>query len=411
MNTNLARALTPDQLPASADIVVIGAGVNGASAAFQLARRGAGRVVLLERRHLGAGATGKSGALVRAHYPNRPETQLTLESLRIFKNWGEEVGHGDPGFEANGFIRVVAPEAETQLRASVAAHQELGVETMIVSPEDINEIEPLMRSDDITFAVFEPGSGFADPVATLYGFIEATAELGVSIHTETEATRVLTKGESVTGVETNRGTIATDRVLIAGGAWANSLLNPLGIDLGLLPRRVQVSVFRWPPEVDSKRRHRTVIDSINHSWFRPEGKAGTLIGVEFDENGIDPDHYQEAVNEEYIDLARQTLAARFPIFANATMRGAWSGIVMQSPDDHPIIGDAPGYRGLWLMAGDSGTSFKTSPAIGICLAEAITEGAPKLVDLAPFRATRFAEGQPWVDEFEIDTRQRLTISR
>jgi sarcosine oxidase subunit beta len=411
MNTSLAKALSPEQHPTSADVVVIGAGVNGASTAFQLAKRGAGRVVLLERRHFGAGASGKSGALVRAHYPNRPETQLTLESLRIFKNWGEEVGHGDPGFEANGFLRVVAPEAEEQLRASVAAHRDLGVETRIVTPDEIHEIEPLMRTDDLTCAVFEPSSGFADPVATLYGFIEAAAELGVSIHTETDATRILVQGDAVSGVETNRGTIATDCVLLAGGAWANRLLDPLGLDLGLVPRRVQVAVFRWPPEVDASRRHRTVIDSVYHSWFRPEGKAGTLIGVEFDENGIDPDHYREAVNEEYIDIARQTLAARFPVFANATMRGAWSGIVMQSPDDHPVIGKAPGYRGLWLMVGDSGTSFKTSPATGICLAEAITEGAPHLVDLAPFRATRFAEGQPWVDEFTIDTRSKLTISR
>jgi glycine/D-amino acid oxidase-like deaminating enzyme len=411
MNTSLARALSPGELPPSADVVVIGAGVNGASIAFQLARRGAGRVVLLERRHFGAGATGKSGALVRAHYPNRPETQLTLESLKVFKNWGEAVGHGDPGFEANGFLRVAPIEAEKELRASVAAHQELGVETTIVSADELREIEPLMRTDDLACAVFEPGSGFADPVATLYGFVEAAAELGVSVHTETEATRIVTAGEEITAVETNRGAIATERVVLAGGAWANSLLAPLGIDLGLVPRRVQVAVFRWPPEVDPKRRHRTVIDSINHSWFRPEGTAGTLIGVEFEDIGVDPDGYREAIDEEYIDLARQALAIRFPVFANATMRGSWSGIVMQSPDSHPIIGKAPGVPGLWLMVGDSGTSFKTAPAVGVCLAEWITTGSSQLVDLSPFRASRFAEGQPWVDEFAIDTRPKLTISR
>lgn len=346
MNTMLAAALSPDDHPTSADVVVIGAGINGASTAFQLARRGMGQVVLLERRHFGAGATGKSGALVRAHYPNRPETQLTFESLKIFKNWGEEVGHGDPGFEANGFLRIGRPEAEEQFRACVAAHQEIGVETMIVSRDEIREIEPLMRTDDITCAVYEPGSGFADPVATLYGFVQAAAELGVAIHTETEATRILTAGDAVKGVETNRGTIATERVVLAGGAWANNLLLPLGIDLGLVPRRIQVTVFRWPPEIDEKRRHPTVIDSINHSWFRPEGTAGTHIGVEFDETGIDPDNYRETVDEKYIDLARRTLAVRFPVFANATMRGAWSGIVMHSPDSHPIIGEAPGLRSL-----------------------------------------------------------------
>jgi sarcosine oxidase subunit beta len=189
------------------------------------------------------------------------------------------------------------------------------------------------------------------------------------------------------------------------------LLAPLGIDLGLVPRRVQVAVFRWPPEIDPKRRHRTVIDSINHSWFRPEGTAGTLIGVEFEDIGVDPDGYREAIDEEYIDFARQALADRFPVFANATMRGSWSGIVMQSPDSHPIIGQAPGLPKLWLMVGDSGTSFKTAPAVGVCLAEWITGGSSRLVDLSQFRASRFAEGQPWVDEFAIDTRPRLTISR
>jgi len=411
MNTALVRALAPEDLPSSADVVVIGGGVNGASTAFQLARHGGGRIVLLERQHFGAGATGKSGALVRAHYPNRPETQLTLESLKIFKYWGEEVGHGDPGFEANGFIRLAPAEAENQLRASVEAHRELGVETKLVSAEELREIEPLMWTEDVQYAVFEPGSGFADPVATLYGFIEAAAELGVGIHLETEATRILQHSDRVTGVETNRGTIVTEHVVLAGGAWANRLLHPLGIDFGLLPRRIQVAVFRWPPEVDPRRRHRTVIDSINHSWFRPEGAAGTLIGVEFEDNGVDPDQYHEAVDEDYIDLARNALATRFPLFANATMRGSWSGIVMQSPDSHPIIGLAPDVEGLWLMVGDSGTSFKTAPAIGKCLAEWIVEGKCQTVDLSPFRATRFAEGQPWVDEFEIDTRPKLTISR
>ncbi|HKG26501.1 MAG TPA: FAD-dependent oxidoreductase, partial [Thermomicrobiales bacterium] len=114
-----------DRLPRSAEVVVIGGGVNGASTAFQLTKRGVRDIVLLERRQLGAGATGKSGALVRAHYSNVPETHLTLESLKIFRNWGDLVGHGDPGFEATGFVRVVAPHDEEKLRANVAAQQSL----------------------------------------------------------------------------------------------------------------------------------------------------------------------------------------------------------------------------------------------------------------------------------------------
>jgi sarcosine oxidase subunit beta len=93
------------------------------------------------------------------------------------------------------------------------------------------------------------------------------------------------------------------------------------------------------------------------------------------------------------------------------MRGGWAGTYMRSPDGHPIIDRAPGIDGLWLMAGDSGTSFKTAPAIGICLAEWMTEGAPRLADLSPFRATRFADGEPWLDATAYGDDRVLTVSR
>jgi sarcosine oxidase subunit beta len=401
-----------DRLPRSAEVVVIGGGVNGASTAFQLTKRGVRDVVLLERRQLGAGATGKSGALVRAHYSNVPETRLTLESLKIFRNWGDAVGHGDPGFEVTGFVRVVAPHDEAKLRANVVAQQAIGGETWVVTAEELREIEPLMRTDDLTVAGFEPTTGFADPNATLYGFVAAAIAGGARVLTLTEATAIVVEGERVAGVETTVGTIATRRVVLAGGAYADRLLRPLGVDLGLQPRRSRVVVFRWPAEIDQARRHRVVIDSTQHSWFRPEGKAGTLIGVEHGDRGaVDPETAPESVEQDYIARARQALAARFPVFAHATMRGGWSGVFMQSPDDHPIIDHLPQVEGLYVMTGDSGTSFKTSPAIGVCLAEWITAGEAQLVDLQPFRSTRFAEGKPWVDELAYAGEIEQTISR
>lgn len=401
-----------DGLPRTAEVVVIGGGVNGASTAFQLTRRGVRDVVLLERRQLGAGATGKSGALVRAHYSNVPETRLTLESLKIFRNWGEAVGHGDPGFEATGFVRVVRPQDEAKLRANVAAQQALGGDTRVVTADELREIEPLMRTDDLTVAGFEPTTGFADPNATLYGFAAAAAAGGARILPHTEATAILTDGGRVAGVEMVSGTIATRKVVLAAGAYADRLLSPLGVELGLTPRRARVVVFRWPAEMDQRRRHRVVIDSTQHSWFRPEGKNGTLIGVERGKRGaVDPEATPESVEQEYIGRAREALAVRFPVFAHATMRGGWSGVFMQSPDDHPIIDHLTQVEGLYVMTGDSGTSFKTSPAIGICLAEWITEGAAKLVDLTLFRASRFAEGKPWIDELAYADEVEQTISR
>jgi sarcosine oxidase, subunit beta len=406
-----SQTVPSSELPQSAEVVVIGGGVNGASTAFQLTRRGVRDVVLLERRQLGAGATGKSGALVRCHYANPHESRLTHESLKVFRNWDEIIGHGSPGFEATGFLQVVTPEHEDRLRANVAMQQQIGIDTRVVTANELREIEPLMRTDDLTVAAFEPGSGFADPNGTLYGFASAAAAGGARVCTDTLATAIVRDARGVCAVGTSAGRISTRSVVLAGGAWTDRLLTPLGLDLGLTPRRIQVAIFRWPPEVDPRRRHRVVIDATQGSWFRVEGFSGTLIGGERTVTPTDPDTYREGVEDDFVPQAQAMLAARMPAFANATMRGGWAGMIMQSQDSHPIIDHVPSVPGLYLMTGDSGSSFKTAPAIGICLAEWITEGKPQLMDLTPFRSTRFAEGKPWVDETAYRAGQLLTISR
>src|SRR5215208_2746647 len=128
----VAHGEYPRYLPRRASVVVIGGGVNGLSTAFQLGKRGVRDVVVLEQSHLGSGATGKSGALVRCHYANVPEARLTQESLRIFRNWNEEVGAGSSGFAATGFVQVVAPEHQQRLRQNVADQQAIGIETRVV---------------------------------------------------------------------------------------------------------------------------------------------------------------------------------------------------------------------------------------------------------------------------------------
>ncbi len=401
----------PAAFPATAEVVIIGAGVNGLSAAYQLTRKGI-RPVVLERSHIGAGATGKSGALVRAHYTNPQETKLALASMRIFRSWAEQVGAGDPGLEQVGFLRLVAPDDEDALRKNVAMQRDLGSDTMLVTPDEIAFIEPFIRTDDISLAAYEPHSGFADSNATAFGFAHAATKRGASIHTGVEVTRILTEDGTVTGVKTPAGSISTPTVLVAAGAYANTLLIPLGIDLGTFPRRSRVVLFRHPFEMPATRRHRVVIDSLNSAWIAPVTPTTTLIGVTIgDRDGSDPADFEESVEQWYIDTARATLARRFPVFAHSTMRGGWTGVYMQSPDGHPIIDKLGQFDGLFVMTGDSGTSFKTSPAIGQILAEWIADGGPQLMDMTPFRASRFAEGKPWVDEFQYGESPEESIVR
>jgi sarcosine oxidase subunit beta len=392
---------------ASADAVIIGGGANGTSTAFHLASQGMRRVILVERRALASGATGKSGSLVRTHYTNEAESRLAHESLKVFRNFREVVGF-ECGFEPIGFVQIVGRGYEGALRANVDDQERLGIKTAIISTDDLQRMMPGIRVDDIGAAAWEPDSGFADPSATTFAFAAAARQLGVAIRTECEATAIVTAGSRVVAVETSQGRIDTPVVVLVPGAWGNALLAPLGLDFGLVPHRVQISVFRWPEDV-RQRPHMVIIDSIHNSWLRPEGWSSSLIGVELGVGHADPDQFPEGVDAEYVALCREKLSARFPAFARATMRGGWAGMIMMSPDGRPIIDHIPSLQGLYVMLGDSGTSFKTSPAIGKCMAEWIAHGQPRTCDLFPFRSTRFAEGQPWVDQHHYGGRG--TISR
>jgi sarcosine oxidase subunit beta len=391
----------------TADVVVIGGGANGTSTAFHLALLGVRNVVLLERRHLAAGATGKSGALVRMHYTNETESRMAFESLKVFRNFGEIVGGGDCGFEGVGFVQLVGPAYAAALRRNVARQQKLGINTREIAPDDVKTILPGVETSDVGAAAWEPDSGFADPSAAAFGFAEGARRRGATIETGVEVRRIVVEGGRVTGVETDKGLVSTPKVVVAAGAWSTPLLAPLGLSFPLSPHRIQVSIFRWP--VGFTQRHPAVIDAVHKAWWRPEGFASTLIGVELGARHADPEHFNEAVDEGYIDGCRAALGARWPVLKNALMRGGWAGMIMMSEDGRPII-DRLGPDGLWGMLGDSGTSFKTSPAIGRCLAEWVTTGAASTVDLHPFRASRFAEGKPWQDADHYG-RERLTISR
>lgn len=393
---------------ATADVVIVGGGANGTSTAFHLAKAGVKNIVVVERSHLGGGATGKSGALVRMHYTNEPETRLAVGSYEYFKNWDDAVG-GDCGFQPVGLLVFTPPEHREDLEANVAMQREVGANTHIISAEDAKELDPSVWVGDVEYLAYEPDSGFADPNATAYSFARAAMDLGVEFKLDTEVTQVTTNDGRVTGVETTAGDIEAPVVVVAAGAWANQLFQPLGLDFGLVPSLARVTVFRWAFNRSPK--HMTYIDRINGTWARPTDGNSTLIGAEFGvKKADDPNNFSEAVSQEYIDHCRDQLVNRFPVMKDSSMRGNWAGILMRSPDSRPIIDHIPQYEGLFCMTGDSGTSFKTSPMIGKCLAEWITEGKAQSIDLTPFRSTRFAEGKPWRDEHDYGLAD-ATISR
>jgi sarcosine oxidase subunit beta len=381
----------------TADVAIVGAGIHGCSLAFFLTRQGVKRVLVVDKQYVGAGATGKSSSQVRMHYTDDPEAQLAVRSYHYFRHWADLVG-GDCGFTQTGFLRLVRPEDYDNLRQNVARLQRLGVDTRVVTREEIAAIQPGLNTADVEIAAYEPTSGYAEATLCAVEFINAARAAGAELVTETRATGVRVEGSRVVGLETDRGTIATPIVAVAASVWTRDLVGPHGVDLPLYPVRHQVAFLLRPPAL--ARGHVMVIDGTLDMYFRPHGPALTLVGAREGEVIADPDRYDEGVSEDFLLAVAEKLSYRFPPFADAGFQRGIAGFYDMTPDSKPLIGPVPGVEGLYVAAGFSGTGFKIAPATGEALAELIVAGRSQTVDLSPFRVTRFAEGQPIRGRYE-----------
>jgi sarcosine oxidase subunit beta len=370
-----------------AEVVVVGAGVVGASVAFHLAERGVGTLVI-DRYGPAAGSTARSGALIRAHYPTALEADLAWESLtNYFEPWGERVG-GGCGFTRTGFAYLVADENVEALRYNVALQRRVGVETSLVDPDEIGEIEPALRTDGIALAAHEPRGGYADPAATAVGFLRAAEALGARFERRS-ATALVVRGDRLEGVRTEEGTLEAETVVLAAGAWSVPLAGSAGLALPIRPARVRVALFERPYDLAT---HLTIIDTTEGFYARPAAERATLVGSRDSLEWLDdPDAPTPEPDGAFVTETSLKLATRVPTLTDAPYRSGRSGILDMTPDGRPLLGPA-GPEGLYLAAGWSGTGFKKAPAVGAELARWISEGNPQRPELRDYRLARFEEG-------------------
>ena len=188
-------------MPQTAEAIIIGAGVMGASLAFHLTRAGLHNVLVVDKKGLCGGMTAKSGALVRMHYTNEPEARMAFASLRYFQHWGDMVG-GACGFTHTGFIMTVSPENAARLRHNVAMLQQVGVNTQVITAQELQALQPACQVGDLVVAAYEPESGYADPRATTTAFMQRAQQQGAMLREGVMVTGLRTAGGRVVGVDT-----------------------------------------------------------------------------------------------------------------------------------------------------------------------------------------------------------------
>ena len=376
---------------ATADAVVIGAGINGAATAYNLVRRGV-KVVLVEKQLIASGGTGRSAAIIRQHYSNEVLVRLVKRSVDIFHAFDEEVG-GDPGFVNSGWTFLIPESVSEGFAENLELGRRLGVDVREISREELEEIEPRVDLSDVHRLAYEPRGGYADPRTSTHAYVKRFLELGGELRELTSVTGLIAEGTRVKGVATDGGEISAGVVVNAAGPWADRVCQWVGIDLPLEITREEEIIFDTTSAGGAPKL--CFSDMCKAIYYRPEGANRTLVGRGFPKeyDYVEPDGYNQEVNVSFIDEVVERLRERWPGFGQVLGINSYTGLYDVTPDWHPVLGRVDGVEGLFMCAGFSGHGFKTGPAVGEVMAEEIVDGTARSIDISRLNLRRFAAGE------------------
>ena len=375
-------------VPRTASVVVIGGGVVGCSIAYHLARRGQRDVVVLEREAVGSGTTSKAAGGIRSQFPTETEIRFSLEAIGVFERFAEEFGV-DIGYRRIGYLFLISDPADLAgYRERMTLQRRLGVDVREITPADAQAMVPALRVDDLIAAVWGPTDGMAGPAEVTNGFARRARELGARIVEGVTVTGIDVAHGGAQGVTTSQGAVSAPLVINAAGPSAARIGRLAGVDVPVQPRRRHIFFTEPFPEIPGPVPLTT--DRASGFYFRKEMEQLLLSPGDVEDIGED---FDVPMDRARIDETVEKALHRIPIVEKARIAGGWAGLRPLTPDDHAIIGWAPGVDGFFLAVGFGGHGFQHSPATGRYVAEWLTDGAPSM-DLSLFDPERFARGGP-----------------
>jgi sarcosine oxidase subunit beta len=375
------------ELPASADVVIIGGGAVGASTAFHLTTGGVGDVVLLERETLASGSTSRSAGGARLQFADELNVRLSLRSLGEFERWDALIGeHVDfvpeLAFRQVGYLFLLdTPELVETFRAALAVQAACGVPSRELTPAEIGALVPQVELDGLLAGTFCPRDGHMSPEAVVQGYAAAAVARGARVLQSCPALAIEHAGGRISGVRTARGTIATDTVVCAAGAWSREVGAMAGIEIPVdgVPRHMWFS-----PEHGGLRDDLPLtIDFSTSFYFHREG-PGLVFGG----------------REESLEEVAEAAMPRLPLIADLPIQSSWWGYYEVSPDHNAIVGESSAPGRFLYATGFSGHGFQQAPAVGEHLAQLVRGERPSF-DLSAFSLERFARGEPRAERFVV----------
>ena len=374
-------------VPATADVVIIGGGVMGASTAYHLALRGQKNILLLEKEEFfGQGATGRCAGGVRYQFSTEVNVRLSLQSLPMLDRFKDEIGQ-EINFHKCGYLFVLTRPVDVNFfQHSLELQHNLGVQTEWLSPDEICHRLPLMRFEDALAGSFNAQDGLVDPNSVVMGYIGAAQRLGVACLNKVDVTGIQVAGDRIVAVETDQGAISTRLVVNAAGPWAGLIGQMAGVALPIEPVRRQIMTTtpleEIPPDFPF------VLDFAQSLYFHREGN-GILTGMS---NPNEKAGFDQNVDENFELINLEAAVARMPCLEKVGLLTHWAGLYEVTPDAHPIYGKTP-VEGFYIVAGFSGHGFMHGPISGKLMAECILDGKFLSQDVSMLDLARFKEGR------------------
>ncbi|WP_037781486.1 NAD(P)/FAD-dependent oxidoreductase [Streptomyces sp. HGB0020] len=381
----MSSSSTFRSVPATAEVVIIGGGVMGASAAFHLAEAGVSDIVVVERGELACGSSGKPIGGVRAQFSDPLNIELGSRSLRAYQDFPRRPG-ADIRLDTVGYLFLLTTERQAaDFEAAVRTQNALGVPTRMITPDEARRLCRYVSTDGLVAAAHSPLDGHARPVLVVRGYADAAARAGVTFATHTTVTGLDTAGDRVTAVHTDRGRIGCATVICTAGAWSAQIGDMAGLHLPVRPVRRQLAFTeRLVPPAP---RIPFTIDFASSAYFH-NSDDGLLFGLA---DPREPDGFDTTWTPEWLELFRDAVRQRAPELAEMRTVGGWAGLYEVTPDHNALIGCSGALGNFLYATGFSGHGFLQAPAVGEILRDLHLERAP-FTDISPFSADRFRTG-------------------
>ncbi len=373
-------------LKKSYDVIIIGGGIVGCSIAFELAKRGITDVLLIEKKYLTSGATGRCGAGIRQQWGSELNARIAMESTGIFEHLEEYTGYSHScGLHQGGYLLVAYTEKEwDQFRENLKVQHRLGIDSRAVDLKEAKEIVPCLNTEGMYGAAFCQKDGHADPFQCTFAYANGAKRMGVTFLTYTEATGLTSRAGKITGVETTAGNFEAPTVINCANVHAPELAAMVGENIPVISERHQALVTEpVAPLFDC------MVMSFSRSYYVQQTPHGSFV------MGIGP-HEDPSYNSnstwQFLERNCATICEALPVMRKLNVVRQWAGQYDLSPDCNPVIDEAEQAKGFYTLCGFSGHGFMVSPRIAILMANHIA-GIEDPLDIGLFSKKRYETGR------------------